>query len=105
MSINNLVSTATFFKKNNHSTWSWQGIGENEKQIDHIITKRSNFKRFLNVETNGGVLSDHKALLASIKIASHIPKKIFNAQKTIIKQRQQMIKNQKQSTKQKSTGA
>jgi hypothetical protein len=39
MSINNLVSTATFFKKNNHNAWSWQGNGENEKQMDHIITK------------------------------------------------------------------
>jgi hypothetical protein len=75
MEINKLTSTATHFQKANHNTWSWQGNGTNEKQIDHIMTKRTELKRFINVETTGGVISDHKAIIATIRIAKHIPKK------------------------------
>jgi Endonuclease-reverse transcriptase len=75
MTINNLISTATFFQKENHNTWSWQGNGLKELQIDHILIKRNDLRRFLDVQTCSGVLSDHKALTATLRIAKHIPKK------------------------------
>jgi hypothetical protein len=75
MALNNLTSSATHFQTANHNTWSWQGNGTNKKQINHIITKRTELKRFINVEKTGGVLSDHKAIIATIQIAKRVPKK------------------------------
>jgi Reverse transcriptase (RNA-dependent DNA polymerase)/Endonuclease-reverse transcriptase len=78
MLMNKLVATTTFFEKPNHNTWSWNGNGTNEHQIDHILMKKKDLRRVSDVQTEGGVLSDHKALNATVRIAHYIPKKKHN---------------------------
>lgn len=46
-----LCSVSTFFRKNNHDTWSFNGDDQRAFQIDHILTERKELKRFRNCGT------------------------------------------------------
>ena len=75
--MNKLISSATFFEKSNHNTWSWAGNLENPKQLDHIVTRQFERKKIINCYTTelSGVDSDHHALTTTVRIAKFIPKK------------------------------
>jgi endonuclease/exonuclease/phosphatase family metal-dependent hydrolase len=72
---NKLCSIAMFFKKQCHTMWSFNGDGSWSFQIDHILAKREELKRFTNCDTIAGVASDHTAIAAIIKMTKFIPKK------------------------------
>ena len=77
LGINELVSTATLFEKRNYNTWSFAGIGKDEKQIDHILVSQKNKKRIIDCYThdNAGIISDHTTVEMKLRIADFIPKK------------------------------
>jgi hypothetical protein len=70
-----LCSIFTFFEKQCHNTWSFNGDGSRSFQIDHILGKREELKRFTDCDTIAIVESNHTAVAAIIKIAKFIPKK------------------------------
>jgi hypothetical protein len=75
MNLHELCSVATFFEKKNHNTWSFNGDGLTAHQIDHILVKRKELKRFSNCDTIAGAESGHTADAAIMQIASFIPRK------------------------------
>jgi hypothetical protein len=75
MNLHKLCSVATFFEKKCHDIWSFNGDGAKVHQIDHILVKRKELKRFSNCDTIAGAESDHTAVAATMQIASFIPKK------------------------------
>jgi hypothetical protein len=71
-----LCSIVTFFEKQCHITWSFNGDGARSYQIDHILAKREELKRFTDCDTIGaGVESNHTAVAAIMRLAKFIPKK------------------------------
>eukprot|EP00980_Cylindrotheca_fusiformis_P021013 scaffold8028_cov81-Cylindrotheca_fusiformis.AAC.1 len=81
LDMNALTSVATFFEKANHDTWSFAGTGEDPKQIDHILVRQADRKRMRNCTTDdrAGVLSDHYAVRANMRLAKFIPRKTQKA--------------------------
>jgi hypothetical protein len=68
-----LCSVATFFQKRSHDTWIHPN--GNGYQLDHILTKRNELRRFTNSDTIAEITSDHLGVTASLRIAAHIPRK------------------------------
>jgi hypothetical protein len=75
MTRHGLCSIATFFKKRCHNTWSFNGDGMRSYQIDHILARRKELKRFSDCDTIAGTESDHTAVAAIMRIAKFIPRK------------------------------
>jgi exonuclease III len=75
MNLHGLCSIATFFEKRCHNTWSFNGDGPQQYQIDHILVPRKELRRFSDCDTIAGVESDHTAVAATMRIASFIPRK------------------------------
>jgi hypothetical protein len=64
MNRHELCSIATFFEKQRHNTWSFNGDGERLYQIDHILAKRKGLKKFTDCDTIAGAESDHTPVAA-----------------------------------------
>ena len=78
LSINNLISTATFFKKLNYNTHcAMNDLETPTRQIDHIIIQKKEKKRMIdcNTENSMGIKSDHVPITLTIRAESSIPKK------------------------------
>jgi hypothetical protein len=75
MNRHELCSIDTFFEKRCHNTWSFNGDGERSYQIDHILAKRKELKKFIDCDTIAGAESEHTAVTAIMQIASIIPRK------------------------------
>jgi exonuclease III len=79
MNLHGLCSIATFFEKQCHDTWSFNGDGTRPFQIDHFLARRKELKWFTDCDIMAGAKSNHTPVAPIIRIAKFIPRKSHQA--------------------------
>ena len=78
---NNLVSTATFFKKSSYNTHHpMKDPTTATRQIDHVLIKQTEKRRMINCETKDWteISSDHDPVILTLRINEKVLKKKKN---------------------------
>ena len=75
LEVNNLVAITTYFKKNTYTTWT-HPRSKLPHQIDHIITQKNDFCRFIDTGAATPLIyNDHKAVMCKLRISAHLKKR------------------------------
>ena len=75
------MAVTTYYKKNHYTTWT-HPRSKSPHQIDHIITQKYDFCRFIDAgATSPLIFSDHKAFMYKLRISAHLKKQSTPRQK------------------------
>ena len=83
LEVNNLVAVTTYYKKNNYATLTHLR-SKLPHQIDHIITQKNDFCRFIAAGAATPLIySDHKVVMCKLRISAHLKKRSTPRQKLV----------------------
>ena len=75
LEVNNLVAVTAYYKKNNYTT-SNHPRSKLPHQINHIVTQKNDFCRFIDAgATTPLICSDHKVVMYKLRISAHLKKR------------------------------
>jgi len=86
LEVNSLIAATTCFEKNRYKTWTHprSRLGH---QIDHIITLKNDFCRFIDAGSTKSLIdTDHLGVMCLLRVSVHLTKQSKTLRQTLARQ-------------------